>query len=428
MSKYNVVVVGAGILGLCSAYHIKRQNPDEKILIIDKFGSAGQGNTAKSEACFRNVFSSKTNFALANSTVDFYLHVHRELKHDLGLHLIGYLFLFSEDDYKRNKDVLEEMQRRGVELEYFERGDLERMIPGAVLEFDEKDEEAKMMNLESVEKGVLGKKCGYLEVEKLVNFYEEEFKRVGGEIRYNTVVQSLIIEPVKKFGVPGEPFVWQDSRITGVKTNRGEIRADTVVVATGAWTNALLDPIGVDSHIKPKKRQIFAVKGPSLEPLFNAKGFNDENILPFTILPKAGIYFRPDIGEGSCWVGCGDELGRAFKFEEEPQPEENYYFQDIYQVLRKYFPHFEGLKPQSSWAGLYAINTIDANPYVFREAGMIVVTGASGSGILKADAIGRVAAGVYMEEKYVEFFDGEKFRVSDLGVENRHVEKERFVL
>jgi glycine/D-amino acid oxidase-like deaminating enzyme len=424
----DVLVVGAGIIGLSSAYHIKRLNPGKSVLVIDKHSAAGQGNTAKSVACFRNVFSSKTNFLLADSSVDYYMHVQNELKRDLDLHMIGYLFLFSEAGYKNNLEAFKKMKLAGVEFELFEKEELEKMIPGAVLEFSEDDEEAEMLGLENVSMGVLGKKCGYLDVDELVKFYEEEFKKLGGLTQYNTLASKMILEPKKKLRIPGEPFVWQDSRVVGVETNRGEIRAETLVVATGVWTTELLNPIGVDSHIRPKKRQIFTVKGPSLEPLFNIRGFNKEGILPFTILPKAHMYFRPDIGERSCWVGCADELGRKFELEEDPQPEEDYYLKNIYLVLRKYFPHFEDLRPSGAWAGQYAMNTIDANPYIFEEAGMILVVGLSGSGIIKADAVGRVAAALYMDEEYAELFGGRSFKVSDLSVKKRKVDMETFVI
>jgi len=428
LSRVDVLVIGAGITGLSSAYHIKRLNPDKSVLVIDKNAVAGQGDTARSEAAFRNVFSSKTSFLLADSSVDFYIHVQNHLKKNLGLHMIGYLFLFSESGYSKNIKALEKMKSRGVEFQIFEKEELKNLIPGAVLDFSEDDEEAEMMGLESVSVGVFGKKCGYLDVDQLVKFYEEEFKKLGGSVQYNTHALKLILEPKKKLGIPGEPLVWQDVEVVGVETNKGEIRAETIVVATGVWTSQLLDPIGIDSHIKAKKRQIFSVKGSKLDPLFNIKGFNEEEVLPFTILPKAGVYFRPDIGERSVWVGCADDLGRKFEVEEDPQPEEEYYLKSVYPVLSKYFPHFEGLRPFVAWAGHYDINTIDANPYVFKEAGMIVVVGLSGSGIMKADAVGRVAAALYMDEEYAELFGGRRFRVKDLSVKERNVEREEFVI
>ena len=59
---------------------------------------------------------------------------------------------------------------------------------------------------------------------------------------------------------------------------------------------------------------------------------------------------------------------------------------------------------------------------------MILVTGASGSGIIKADGIGRVVAALYMDEECAELFGGRHFKVSNLSVEKRNVEKEDFFL
>jgi glycine/D-amino acid oxidase-like deaminating enzyme len=87
-----------------------------------------------------------------------------------------------------------------------------------------------------------------------------------------------------------------------------------------------------------------------------------------------------------------DEFPRAFKIEDNPEPEENFYRYGLYQVLVKYFPQFAGCQPFSAFAGLYEINSIDGQPLIFEEYGLIVVGGASGSGILKADSIGRIAA------------------------------------
>ncbi|RJS69748.1 FAD-dependent oxidoreductase, partial [Candidatus Bathyarchaeota archaeon] len=35
MAEYDAVVVGAGIVGLSTAYHIKKENPDAQVLVVD---------------------------------------------------------------------------------------------------------------------------------------------------------------------------------------------------------------------------------------------------------------------------------------------------------------------------------------------------------------------------------------------------------
>ena len=101
---------------------------------------------------------------------------------------------------------------------------------------------------------------GLIDVDSLVKFYESEFLKLGGKIQYNTDVEELIVEPRQPLGMPGEPYFWQDATITGVKTNRGPIRAEKTIIAAGAWASQLLDPVGIECFIKAKKRQVFSIK------------------------------------------------------------------------------------------------------------------------------------------------------------------------
>ncbi|MEM2635197.1 MAG: FAD-binding oxidoreductase, partial [Nitrososphaerales archaeon] len=300
-----------------------------------------------------------------------------------------------------------------------------RKIKGMNLDV-ESDEEAKIMGLKNIYKGLLGLKCGSLDQHLLARYYKEQFENLGGEIQFHTKVNRLIIAPKKKLGISKEPFVWQDSRVAGVLTNKGEMYADKIILATGALTNELLDPIGIDSHMKPKKRQVFQIQDSHLNELLNIEGFNDEGTIPFTILPKSGIYMRPVKGEKSFWIGCADDLGRSFSLD--TTPEEDFYYYNIYPVLIKYFPQFTNLRVKNLWAGLYAYNTIDGMPYIFEKYGVIVVTGCSGSGLMKADAIGRIVDGLYRGEEFVRLYGNLNFRVSDIGVEKRNVDREEFLL
>ncbi|HDI73714.1 MAG TPA: FAD-binding oxidoreductase, partial [Candidatus Korarchaeota archaeon] len=209
------------------------------------------------------------------------------------------------------------------------------------------------------------------------------------------------------------------------ETNKGTITAKHLVVAAGGWTHELLDPLGIDCISKPKKRQIFTFR-PRTEAqkaLLNTKGFNEEGILPFTFLPT-GHYIRADRRDGTFWFGFSDEI-RPFSTDEEP--EENHYYDNIYPIMVKYFPQLEGARIDNMWAGLYMINSVDHNPVIFKRANMVVVTGASGSGILKGDAIGRIAAALVYNETHADLFGGEKIPTNTLEVEGRALETESFV-
>jgi len=436
-ARYDVIVVGAGIMGVASAYHLQKNNPSKRVLVVDRYGAPGQGNTGRSNAMFRNTFSSKDNQTLSNSSIDFYTHVQDELKVDIGLQKIGYLWLMDEEQLSRSEPFLKGMERNGIEVVRCEREELSRLLPTMATGFEANDE-ASLMELPSIAGGVFGPKCGRLDPDKLVRFYADEFTRAGGTFAFDTEAKSLVVGPKKRLGIEGEPFVWQDFEVEGVsvqgKTD-GVLGAGTVVIAGGAWENELLEPIGIDGHVKSKKRQLFSIhaKEGKLERLLHTSGFNALSLLPLVILPKAGVHFKPVSEESVFWVACEDEVVRQFI--DLPQhdlegytAEKEYYERSVYPVLSAYFPEFRDSKVKAMWAGLYAYNTLDSLPFVFRKRNLIVVGGDSGSGIMKGDSLGRIVDSVYREEEEAQLYGQIPYQVSKVGFENRDVEREEWVI
>lgn len=414
-------------MGLSTAYYLKKNDPSKNIVVIDKYAGPGQGNSAKSEGGFRNMFTSNTNYLLADTSIDFFFHMEKEMGYDLKMEPIGYMWLFSEDQYNEVEDAIDHMKEMGVELTIYNRGELEAMIPGLMTDFGD-DEEAELLGLKNVDYGIFGVKCGSLDADALVRAYEAEFIKLGGKVQYNTEAKKLIVSPEMELGIPGEPFVWQKKVITGVDSSKGVINAETTVVACGVWASQLLDPVGLDSFMRPKKRQLFAFKDPKVESIMKTTGLNHEGALPLTILPTAGILLKSELTEGSIWLGCADWIPRKFELEEDPQAEEDYYTNNIYHALVMYFPDFEDVRPMNSWAGQYAINSFDESPVIYKEEGLLYVGAGSGSGIMKGDALGRIASSLYYGEEEAELYGGRKFNVADLGVHHRKIEPEKFVI
>jgi glycine/D-amino acid oxidase-like deaminating enzyme len=422
----DVLVIGAGVLGLSSAFHLKRLNPGKRVLVIDAFGGPGQGNTAKSAGIFLNLYTSGINYLLADSTIDWLFHLQDGLGYGLNLTRYGYLLLLSGAERQALKGPIDKLRKRGVELSVFEREGLEHMIPDLVTEFG--DEEAGLMGLEPVEYGVLGAKCGCVDTDALAKSIESEFLRLRGEVRYNTTAEGLVLKPEKELGIAGEPFVWQNIRVTGAETNRGEIQAGTTVVAAGVWSERLLDQIGFDTLMRPKKRVIFVFKDSRLRRLQEAKGFSEYDALPFTHIPGISVYLKVEPTEESIWLGCADDFGRKYGLEDDPQADRGLYSNNIYHALVKYFSCFEDVRPVNMWAGQRAINRYDTVPVVAHAPGMIYVGSATGSGITKCDALGRTVATVYAQEREVELYGSRHFEAARIGIEERDVEKEAFTI
>lgn len=420
--RFDVAIIGAGIVGLTSAYYLKKNNPDLDLVVIDKAPTYAQGNTARSAAGFRDVFSSNLNFNLSNSTIEFYKHVQQDLKYDLGMDFVGYLFLMSQDDprLKLLEDVSRKTRVSTLDLDDLSRYDFLKTR----LDSDTKE----LMNLNDIDIGILGENCGTIEPELVADFYYNSALRLGVQFMFNTHVKEFRLQPVDPMDYPGEPFLWQKKHLKYVETNNGPIEADVFICATDVWTTGLLDPTGIDSHIRPKKRQVFQISGPTVEKILYGWDRNDDGVFPFTILPSFGVYMRPAPKYKSMWVGIADDYNRDYEFSEEPEAEKSYYENSIAQIIHAYFPVMAYPKVTGMWAGYYAYNTLDGTPYIFRDLNIIVASGTSGSGILKGDAIGRIVEALYSGKEYAELQNGHKFRVASLGITDREVDKESFII
>lgn len=426
---YDAVVIGAGIIGLATAYHLKQSNPNLSVLVIDRMHAAAQGDTAKSAGGCRDMFTSEVSLLLAKSSVDFYRYVQDEMGFNLNLEMLGYLFLLTHRKFSEFERVENRIRKEGIRVRIFERDELAELIPDLVP--DPSSEQSKIIGLEQIYKGVFGQDCGIVAPELVAKFYEEQFKKLNGEFLFGIEVKTLRIEAKPTLGLPNEPYAWQEKAFSGVETNRGFIRADSIFVASGSRTSILLDPLGVDCLTKPKKRMIFRVRGEPLNRLLQTKGFSDFNVLPFTFLPKVRgfeVWIRPTRGEKSFWIGASDDIGRRYLFEDEPTAEENYYTYNISPILSEFFPCFANLRPVNSWAGLYDINALDGTPIVDQVSNCIFAIGTSGSGISKADALGRIATALFQGKTETRLFGNKRITASRIGLTNRAVDKEEFVI
>ncbi|NOZ88692.1 MAG: FAD-binding oxidoreductase, partial [Crenarchaeota archaeon] len=136
---------------------------------------------------------------------------------------------------------------------------------------------------------------------------------------------------------------------------------------------------------------------------------------------------RPVPEEAAFWTGASDHLGRPFSWEPEPRPEPWFYEYGLLPVIRAYLPRLGGLRAETGWAGFYDIS-IDSQPVVHSVPGLVAAGGTSGSGIMKADAIGRIAAAAALGREWAELYGGERFRVEWLGLRGRRVEEEKLVI
>jgi glycine/D-amino acid oxidase-like deaminating enzyme len=398
--RYDVITIGAGILGLATTYHILGRFPDADVLVLEQNNGPGMGSTARSAAAFRAVFSTKTNRILARTTIEFLSEIQAKGE-DLGLKKVGYLWLLAEDAMEPTADVWDDARSEGTKITFYNPDELERELPG--------------LNTEGIVRGVFAPDSGVINQNQLVLFYEREILGMGAEVKYGTKAMEIL-------------RLERDGPVNGVLVDGNKIEADTVIVAAGAWSRELLKATGLHAPIRPKKRQLFSVScnTDDRKKLLEADGFSGVGTAPFIIVP-GGAYMRPRAESNSFIMGYADE-DRQSLFERDPKPEPSFFEKRVKPEIVRHFPLFDDAIPDRSWAGLYSYHHPDNTPIVYDLARAIVVGGASGSGIMKSDALGRVVAGLFVGEDEVELYGGDKFKVGNLAIGGRGVEPEKFLI
>ena len=456
---YDVVIVGAGPMGLASAYHLIGRRPELSILVVEARSGPGEGSMGASNAMVRDVFSSFDNHLLAKSSIAFYrrqMEEHEELRSPTPLlDLYGYLWLLPESHREEYLSLIR--QSRGsidatpVELDGI------RSCPGLEIAPSRWYEGDGAPPPEPITGGLFGRNCGALAPEMLANFYYEQAKRQGVEFLFDTCVQRLSFEGREEILLhePSKtPFAFQEHmkgrlRISRVNFGGGRsVGADEVVVAAGAWSEKILHPLGVATACSPRAEALFSASGSAVEELLRWEPPVDaidrdhgRARFPFLILPT-GACLKPVFRQRQLWFECVDTIAHPIGTREDPgrdgrldynmaqMGDREAFSTDVLPAVTPYLPRFEtsGIRLENSWGGYYNFSPDGLPVLVAEPYGVIFVGGDSGSGIMKADSLGRLVAARYDGASDARLFSGENYRVDRLSLDHRVVQDEKIIL
>jgi FAD-dependent oxidoreductase domain-containing protein 1 len=457
--RYDVVIVGAGAFGLAAAYHLAREQPSVSILVLEARAGPGEGSMGASNSMVRDVFSSPDNQLLARSSIAFYRHLMDEVPQLRGpvplLDLFGYLWLLPERELQ---DYHALVARSGGSLDacLVDRETI-ASLPGLDLTPARWFEGDGGGSPEPIAGGLFGRNCGALAPDLLARYYAEAAAALGVEFEFNACVRRLSFEGREEILLhegSGRPLAFQEHiagrlRIARVVLGDGRsIGADRVVVAGGAWSERILHPLGFATGCSPRPQGLFAVSGPAVDqllawradlPALDAPGGGAR--LPFLILPS-GATAKPLFTARRLWLGCVDTISQPIGTREDPgadgrlefsmgrMVERGSYATDLLPAVSPYLPALATPEAhlENAWGGYYSFSP-DGLPVLAEEPyGVLFVGGDSGSGIMKADALGRLVAARCAGHDRARLFTGETYRPDQLSLAHRDVTEERIIL
>jgi glycine/D-amino acid oxidase-like deaminating enzyme len=360
---YDVVIVGGGIMGCCTAYYLMNADNNLKVAVVEMDPGYVHASTTLSMANIRIQFSLKENIQISQYAFECLDRFEEEMavdgdKPSISYRREGNLFLVDEDGRQTAEEGLALQKALGCQIEWYSPEQIRKHYP--------------LYDPGGYVGGTFGPQDGYLDAYSVLMGYRAKARSLGAEFTKDEVIE----------------IVTEGGRVSGVRlASGGRLAGEFVVNCAGAWAAKVARTAGAVLPIEPTMRQIFALDT-KVKP---------EGPLPLTVLPS-GLYFRTETGD---LILLGKSMGDdpvGFDFTWDRKR-----FEDIlWPELAQFIPAFDTLKVVRGWAGLYAVNTMDENAILGEWPelkGLFLANGFSGHGLQQGPAVGRYLSELILGRK-----------------------------
>ncbi len=224
-SVYDVVVVGAGVHGLATAYHLAARHGITRVAVVDR-GYVGGGASGRNTAILRSNYLTSEGVAFYDRSIKLYEGLAAELNFNVMFSQRGHLTLAHNDTSLRTMRWRAEVNKlSGVDSEVIGPDEVKRLVP-----FMDTSEGTRYPIL-----GALHHPPGGIVRHDAVNWgYARAADALGVHIHQNTEVTGIDVA---------------GGRVRGVRTSRGTIAAPVVVNCTAGWASLTSALAGVELPI-----------------------------------------------------------------------------------------------------------------------------------------------------------------------------------
>ena len=358
-SSASVVVIGGGVVGLSSAYHLARAGVRD-VVLVDR-GALGSGSTCRAAGGVRAQFSDPVNIALGARSLETFRDFPARFGQEIDFSEVGYLFLLGSrlavTAFEANVALQNEL---GVPSRMTSVAEAERLSP--------------LIDTDGLLAAAYSPTDGHCTPESVVLGYASAARRAGATLLPHCPATGIDV---------------RDGRVVGVRTEVGTIRTDTVVCAAGPWSAEVGAWAGVDLPVTPLRRQILVTEPvPGIDPH-----------TPFTIDFGTSFYFHAE-GEGLLLGMSDPDETPGFRL-----TRSDAWLPRLGEAIERRAPALAGVGLAGGWAGLYEMMP-DHNALIGRAdtvEGFLYATGFSGHGFLMGPAVGEVVRDLHLgQEPFVD--------------------------
>ncbi|MGD8624518.1 MAG: FAD-dependent oxidoreductase [Anaerolineae bacterium] len=351
--RYDVIVVGAGVMGASSAFHLAQRGL--KVALVDK-KTIGEGPSGQSSAIVRQHYSNELTARMALHSLRVFEDFEEQIGEGCGFEPVGFVVLVDDKDREGLEANIAFQQQLGIEAEMLSPEALRDLLPG--------------MELGDLVAAAYEAKSGYADPYQTVNAYVRAARRLGVELYRETRVTAIRM-------VRG--------KVSGVEMGSERLDAPQVLNCTGAWSAALAATAGAGLPIHACRVQVAFFRRPP----------GHEASHPVVGDFANAVYFRPETGNltlvGLIDPAEAEAIVNPDDFDTRMDPE---FLLDAGGRLVSRYPAMDEAESTGGYASLYAI-TPDWHPIVDEVppgSGLYICSGFSGHGFKLSPAIGLMMA------------------------------------
>lgn len=225
----SIVIIGGGLEGAATAWALAQRGVTD--VVVCERDTVGAGMTGKSSGIVRCHYGVSSLAAMAAVGLEVFEKAEEIFGTDIGFRQTGYVVGVGEANVGNLRKSLAAQREVGVQTEEIGVDEVAAMWPAADLE--------PFAAFGWEERG------GYGDAYQTAQAFAASARAGGIRIRQSTPVAGLIVD---------------GDAVTGVRLVDGStISAETVVVATGAWTRPFLAAHGIDVPIEVHREQIVMI-------------------------------------------------------------------------------------------------------------------------------------------------------------------------